>query len=194
LRLPRYPGGKPISWSGNPGDGKPLGIRSIDILVNNAGAITPPKDLVEKIDEEWNRDIDLNLKGTINCTKAVLSHMLARKNGKIINISSIGARKGMAHAVVYNAAKAGVVGFTQSLGVELAPSGINVNCIAPGLGFTNFGGGNAPPPSVKGAVDRIPIRRTTAPQDIANMVAFWLRMWPVMFRTDHRCGRRRSIV
>jgi NAD(P)-dependent dehydrogenase (short-subunit alcohol dehydrogenase family) len=144
----------------------------IDILVNNAGAITPPKDLVEKIDEEWNRDIDLNLKGTINCTKAVLNQMLARKNGKIINISSIGARKGMAHAVVYNAAKAGVVGFTQSLGVELAPSGINVNCIAPGLGFTNFGGGSAPPPSVKGAVDRIPIRRTTAPQDIANMVAF----------------------
>jgi NAD(P)-dependent dehydrogenase (short-subunit alcohol dehydrogenase family) len=145
----------------------------IDILVNNAGAITTPKNLTEKTEEEWNRDIDLNLKGTINCTTAVLPGMISNKNGKIINISSIGAKKGVAHAVVYNAAKAGIVGFTQSLAVEVAPMGINVNSVAPGIGLTNFGGGAPPPDMLKNALARIPVRRTTTPQDIANMVAFF---------------------
>ncbi len=144
----------------------------IDILVNNAGAITTPKNLVEKTEEEWNRDIDLNLKGTINCTTAVLSNMVSHKSGKIVNISSIGAKKGVAHAAVYNAAKAGIVGFTQSLAVELAPLGINVNSVAPGMGLTNFGGGAPPPDMLKNALARIPNRRTTTPQDIANMVAY----------------------
>jgi len=147
-------------------------FKRIDILVNNAGAITPPKNLVDKTEAEYSRDIDLNLKGTINCTKAVLPNMLANKSGKIISISSIGYQKGMAHAVTYNAAKAGVVGFTKALAVEVAPSGINVNSIAPGLGLTNFGGGAPPPDMVKAALARIPLRRTTQPQDIANAVAF----------------------
>ncbi len=144
----------------------------IDILVNNAGAITMPKNFAEKTDEEWNRDIDLNLRGTLNCTRAVVNSMLSNKTGKIINISSIGVKKGIAHAAAYNAAKAGVVGFTQALAVELAPSGINVNSIAPGMGLTNFGGGSPPPDMLKSALARIPNRRTTTPQDIANMVAF----------------------
>jgi 3-oxoacyl-[acyl-carrier protein] reductase len=147
-------------------------FKKIDILVNNAGAITTPKNLVDKTEAEYNRDIDLNLKGTVNCTKAVLDHMLANKSGKIINISSIGYKKGMAHATTYNAAKAGVVGFTQALAVELAPSGINVNSIAPGLGLTNFGGGAPPPDMLRAALARIPVKRTTQPGDIANAVAF----------------------
>jgi 3-oxoacyl-[acyl-carrier protein] reductase len=147
-------------------------FKRIDILVNNAGAITPPRPFADKTEAEFNRDIDLNLKGTINCTKAVLDNMLANKSGKIINISSIGYKKGMSHTAAYSAAKAGVVGFTQSLAVELAPSGINVNSIAPGLGLTNFGGGAPPPDMLKGALARIPVRRTTQPQDIANAVAF----------------------
>jgi 3-oxoacyl-[acyl-carrier protein] reductase len=147
-------------------------FKRIDILVNNAGAITPPKNFAEKTEAEINRDIDLNLKGTINCTKAFVSSMIANKSGKIINISSIGYKKGMSHTAAYSAAKAGVVGFTQSLAVELAPSGINVNSIAPGLGLTNFSGGAPPPDMLKGALARIPVRRTTLPQDIANAVAF----------------------
>ncbi len=147
-------------------------FKRIDILVNNAGAITPPKPFADKTEAEYSRDIDLNLKGTINCTKAVLNNMLANKSGKIINISSIGYRKGMAHATAYNAAKAGVVGFTQALAVEVAPSGINVNSIAPGLGLTNFGGGAPPPDMLQAALARIPVRRTTQPQDIANAVVF----------------------
>jgi len=147
-------------------------FKQVDILVNNAGAITQPKDFIEKTEADCNRDIDLNLKGTIYCTKAFLSKMLANKSGKIVNISSIGYKKGMAHATTYNAAKAGVVGFTQALSVELGPSGINVNSIAPGLGLTNFGGGAPPPEMLKMAIGRIPLRRTTTPQDIANAVAF----------------------
>jgi 3-oxoacyl-[acyl-carrier protein] reductase len=147
-------------------------FKRIDILVNNAGAITPLKPLAEKPDTEWNRDIDLNLRGTINCVKAVVGVMLANKSGKIINISSIGALKGTARAAVYNAAKAGILSLTKSLAAELGPSGINVNGVAPGMGLTNFGGGAPPPELLKAAMARIPVRRTTDPRDIANAVAF----------------------
>ena len=144
----------------------------IDILVNNAGAISGLKPFIEKTEDELDMDIDLNLRGTMNCTRAVLDQMISRKSGKIINISSIGAKKGKPRTVSYGAAKAGIIGFTQNLGVEVAGLGINVNCIAPGLGVTNFGGGSPPPDIMKKAMDTIPIRRTTTPQDIANAVAF----------------------
>ena len=133
----------------------------IDILVNNAGAITPLKPLVEKNEVEWNQDIDLNLKGTMNYTKAVLPQMILQKSGKIINISSIGAKKGKRNTVAYGAAKAGVIGFTQCLAVEVGPLGINVNAIAPGLADTNFGGGAPPPDILEKAKATIPIKRIT---------------------------------
>jgi NAD(P)-dependent dehydrogenase (short-subunit alcohol dehydrogenase family) len=144
----------------------------IDILVNNAGGMAGPKLFVEKTEEEYLGDIDLNLKGPINCTKAVINSMIANKYGKIINIASIGAKKGVAHAATYNAAKAGIVGFSNSIAIELAPLGINVNSIAPGMGLTNFGGGAPPPDLLKSTLERLPTHRTTTPQDIANAVAF----------------------
>jgi 3-oxoacyl-[acyl-carrier protein] reductase len=144
----------------------------IDILVNNAGGIKGPKLFAEQTEAEYLRDINLNLIGTINCTKAVLDGMLANKYGKIINIASIGAKKGVAHVATYNAAKAGIVGFTTSISIELAPMGINVNSVAPGMGLTNFGGGAPPPDMLKAALARVPTRRTTTPQDIGNAVAF----------------------
>ena len=147
-------------------------FEKIDILVNNAGAISELKPFVDKTEAEWDRDINLNLKGAMNCTKAVLGQMISHKSGKIINISSIGAKKGKPRTVSYGAAKAGIIGFTQNLGVEVAGLGINVNCIAPGLGVTNFGGGSPPPEILEKAMGIIPIKRTTTPQDIANVVAF----------------------
>ena len=147
-------------------------FKQIDILVNNAGAISSLKPFIEKTEEEWDRDINLNLKATMHCTKAVLGHMISRKSGKIINISSIGAKKGKPRTSSYGAAKAGVVGFTQGLAVEVAEKGINVNSIAPGLGLTNFAGGSPPPDLVAKAQASIPVRRTTTPQDIANVAAF----------------------
>ena len=78
----------------------------IDILVNNAGGIYSLKLFHEKTEAEIDNEINLNYRGAMNCVRAVMGHMMARKSGKIVNIASIGATKGMAHTVVYNSAKA----------------------------------------------------------------------------------------
>jgi NAD(P)-dependent dehydrogenase (short-subunit alcohol dehydrogenase family) len=98
--------------------------------------------------------------------------MIARKSGKIINISSIGGSHGVANTAGYGSAKSGIIGFTRNLGVEVAPSGINVNCVAPGMALTNFGGGAPPPDLLEKAKATIPTRRITDPLDIANAVVF----------------------
>ena len=147
-------------------------FKVIDILVNNAGAISSVSHFIEKTEAEWYRDIELNLKGAMNCTYAILPQMISRGSGKIVNISSIGATIGIPGTAGYGSAKAGIIGFTKNLGVEVAPSGINVNSVAPGVALTNFGGG-APPPNLEAeASAKIPTRRMTEPQDIANLVVF----------------------
>ncbi|MDD5702639.1 MAG: SDR family NAD(P)-dependent oxidoreductase [Dehalococcoidales bacterium] len=147
-------------------------FKKIDILVNIAGATTPPKLFIDKTEAEWDQDINLNLRGVLNCVRAVLPYMLSRKSGKIINIASVNVKKGFPTTSVYAAAKAGVVGFTQVLANEVAGSGINVNCIAPGLGLTNFIKGDGPPGGIESIIACIPNKRATTPQDIANTVAF----------------------
>ncbi len=151
----------------------------IDILVNDAGAATPPKPFVEKTEAEWEPDININLKGVLICTRAVLPQMLERKSGKIINISSGVGRYGMANSAVYSAAKGGVVAFTRSLAKEVIGSGVYVNSISPGLGDTNFlrtsgilKTAETPPEFLKHVSADIPVGRMTTPQDIGNMVAF----------------------
>lgn len=151
----------------------------IDILVNDAGMATPPKPFAEKTEEEWEPDININLKGVMICTKAVVSQMLERKSGKIINISSGVGRYGMANSAVYSAAKGGVVAFTRSLAKEVISSGVYVNSVSPGLGDTNFLRASnvlktveTPPEFLKHASANIPVGRMTTPQDIGNMVAF----------------------
>ncbi len=103
----------------------------LDILVNNAGDV---KDalLVKMTDEAWDFVVDLNLKASFFCARAAAPHMIERGYGKILNFSSM-AYKGNIGQVNYTAAKAGVVGMTHALGLELARYSINVNCIAPGL-------------------------------------------------------------
>ena len=147
-------------------------FKAIDILVNNAGAISPFTRFIDKTQAEWYRDIELNLKGTMNCTYAVLPQMMARGSGKIVNISSIGGTLGKPRTVAYGAAKAGVIGFTKNLGVEVASSGVNVNCVAPGMGLTNFGGGAPPPELLEKALATIPTGKINEPEDIANAVVF----------------------
>lgn len=144
----------------------------IDILVNNAGAGTPPKPFVDSTEEEWDANIDLNLKGMLRCTKAVLGHMIQRKTGKIINISSFGARTGGEHVTVYAAAKAGVISFTRGLAIEVAPLGISVNGVAPGVGLTNFIR-DAPKGILDELIQKTPARRTTTPEDIAMAVTYF---------------------
>jgi 3-oxoacyl-[acyl-carrier protein] reductase len=143
----------------------------IDILVNNAGAATPPKPFIEMTEADWDADININLKGVLNCTRAVLNQMISRQSGKIINISSCCARIGGAMNSVYCAAKAGIMVFTKGIAAEVAPSGINVNAIAPGPGNTGFAL-HAPPEFLEKITAMIPLGRSTTPQDIGNMVAF----------------------
>jgi NAD(P)-dependent dehydrogenase (short-subunit alcohol dehydrogenase family) len=144
----------------------------IEILVNNAGAGSHPKPFLEKTENEWDADININLKSVLICTKAVLPNMISNKQGKIINISSIGARIGGPLGATYNSAKAGVICFTKSIAAGVGPSGINVNVITPGLVLTNFGTSSLPPGTVEKVKATVPLRRITTTQDVANLVAF----------------------
>src|SRR4030042_947258 len=143
----------------------------IDILVNNAGSASPNKPFWEKSEADYDWDININLRGTMNCTKAVISQMMERKSGKIINISSVAARLGAPNSSSYAAAKAGVIGLTKSLALETSHLGINTNCIAPGLGLTNFVR-NDPPEFLQELASKMPTRRLNTPEDIANITAF----------------------
>ena len=104
----------------------------VDILINNAG-ISQQKMLCDVSQEEWDRMFDVNVKGMFNTAKEVLAHMVHKKRGKIINISSIWGLVGASCEVPYSASKAAIIGFTKALAKELGPSGICVNCIAPGV-------------------------------------------------------------
>lgn len=143
----------------------------IDILVNNAGAGTPPKSFLETTESDWDRDININLKGVLICTRAVLDQMIARGSGKIINVTSHCARTGGAAVAVYSAAKAGVVAFTKGLASEMAPLGITVNSVAPGLGYTQFVA-SATKEMLNSFLEKVPSGKPTTPDDMGNAVAF----------------------
>lgn len=107
----------------------------IDILINNAGAgwckkVRPFKDTPQ---EDWEWILDLNIRGTLYCTHAVLEHMTDKKYGKIINVTSIAAKVGIPKLAVYSASKGAIVSFSKALAMELGSYNINVNCISPGL-------------------------------------------------------------
>lgn len=142
----------------------------IDILVNNAG-IYPQKPFLEMTMEEWNKVLSVNLNGVFHCTKAVIPTMVEQKYGKIVNIASIaGAVVGYMNLAHYSASKAGVVGFTKSLALEMAQYGININAIAPGP--IDVGAIPADSEMLQQIIRTIPIGRMGLPIDIANLVVF----------------------
>lgn len=143
---------------------------SLDILVNNAGIAF--QGLTTETDEiDFDRIIDVNLKGVFNCCKSVIPSMVSRQSGKIINISSMWGQVGASCEVAYSAAKAGVIGLTKALAKELAPSGITVNAIAPGLIETSMNS-NFTVEELTEFVNEIPLGRMGSADEVAAAIEF----------------------
>ena len=145
-------------------------LGSIDILVNNAG-ITKDTLLMRMKEEDFDKVIEVNLKGVFNCTKNIVPIMMKQRSGRIINISSIVGLSGNAGQSNYAAAKAGIIGFTKSVAKEIATRGITVNAVAPGFISTDMT--DVLSDKVKEEIKKnIPLRRIGEGKDIANTVAF----------------------
>ena len=145
-------------------------LAKIDILVNNAG-ITRDKLILRMTEEDWDVVLGVNLKGTFNCTKAVVRHMAKQRSGKIVNIASVVGEMGNAGQANYSASKAGVIGLTKTIAREYAQRGINVNAIAPGYIETPMT--EALPEKAKEELRRlIPMERLGKPEDVAEAVLF----------------------
>lgn len=143
---------------------------TVDVLINNAGVAF--NGLITDTDEhDADRIFDINLKGVFNCCKSVTPVMVNQKSGKIINISSMWGQVGASCEVAYSAAKAGVIGLTKALAKELAPSGITVNCIAPGLIDTSMNS-NISVEDLNAFVEEIPLGRMGTAEDIAETALF----------------------
>lgn len=142
----------------------------IDILVNNAGIVRDSLALRMNI-EQWDQVIDVNLKGTFLCSKAVIKGMIKKRWGRIINISSIVGEMGNIGQINYSASKAGVIGLTKTLAREVASRSVTVNAIAPGYIETEMT--NALPDKAKDAlIQMIPFARLGTIDDVANVVLF----------------------
>ncbi|MDR0751122.1 MAG: 3-oxoacyl-ACP reductase FabG [Christensenellaceae bacterium] len=142
----------------------------IDIIINNAG-VSLLGLLTDHTCEEIQHILDTNLTGLINLTQKVVKPMVSAKKGKIINISSIWGLVGASCEAVYSASKAGIIGFTKALAKELGPSGITVNCVAPGFIKTRMNS-EIDENARSTIIENTPLRREGVPKDIANMVYF----------------------
>jgi 3-oxoacyl-[acyl-carrier protein] reductase len=142
----------------------------VDVLINNAG-ITRDATLLKMTPEQWNQVIGVNLTGVFNCTKAVAPHMVERGNGRIINASSLVGLTGNFGQTNYAAAKAGLIGMTQTWARELGPKGITVNAVAPGFIATEMVK-KMPEKVLQTMRERTPMRRLGEPRDIANAYLF----------------------
>ena len=143
----------------------------IDVLVNNAGLGGKAAPLWEQTDEDWQRIIAVNMTGVFNCCRAVIAHMRARKYGRIVSIASIAGKEGNPNMTGYSATKAAVIGFTKSLAKEVALDGICVNSVAPAVIRTKILD-QLTPAQVDYMTERIPMRRTGTPEEIAAVVHF----------------------
>ena len=143
---------------------------TIDILVNNAG-ITKDNLLMRISEEDFDKVIEVNLKSVFNLTKAVIRPMMKQRSGSIINMSSVVGIKGNAGQTNYAASKAGIVGFSKSVALELGSRNIRSNVIAPGFIETEMTG-KLDEATVQGWRDAIPLKRGGSPEDIANACVF----------------------
>jgi len=142
----------------------------IDILVNNSG-ITRDKTLRKMTKEDWDQVITVDLTSVFNCSKQVLSHMLDRKSGRIVSISSFVGQAGNLGQTNYAAAKAGIIGFTKTLALETARSGITVNVVCPGFTESDMLM-NVPENIRQRIIDKIPMARFGKVEEVAACVRF----------------------
>jgi 3-oxoacyl-[acyl-carrier protein] reductase len=145
----------------------------VDILVNNAGSLIGRQSVVEMTEERWNEVITLNLTSAVVCSQAVVPAMISRRSGAIINVVSIAGRTGGGPgAGAYAAAKAGLIAFTKSTARELAPHGIRVNAISPGVIDTPFHEAFSTPEMLRSFVAQIPLGRLGRADECAKVIAF----------------------
>lgn len=151
----------------------------VDILVNNAGgSLNTPHSIENTSANDWNRVLSVNLTGPFFCCKAVLPHMMEKKSGKIVNVSSLAARKGSPiTGPAYPSAKAGLIGLTKHLALHMGPYGININAVAPAFvltepRFKRDVWDSLPPEKREIIVKTIPLGRPSQPEEIANVIVF----------------------
>jgi 3-oxoacyl-[acyl-carrier protein] reductase len=143
---------------------------SVDVLVNNAG-ITLDARLQKMTDEQFDRVIDVNLKGVYNCAKAVLETMIGQGGGVILNASSVVGIYGNFGQTNYAASKFGVIGFVKTWAREVGPKGIRCNAVAPGFITTSILE-TIPDEVMRKIADRVPLKRLGRPEEVANVYAF----------------------
>ena len=145
----------------------------IDVLVNNAG-ITQPLKFMEIAPENYDAVLDVNLRGTLYMSQAVVPAMRGQGSGSIVNLSSVSAQRGggIFGGPHYSAAKAGILGLTKAMARELAPSGIRVNAICPGFIATDITAGKLTPEMNRAILDGIPLGRAGEASDVAGCALF----------------------
>lgn len=142
----------------------------IDVLVNNAG-IAQIKLFTDITDEDYDRMFDCNVRSMFNCCQIVLPDMIHKKNGRIINVSSMWGITGASCEVLYSASKSAVIGFTKALAREVAPSGITVNAVAPGVIDTPMNSG-FDKETMEALIQETPVGRLGTPEDVARAILF----------------------
>lgn len=145
----------------------------IDILVNNAGSLIERLKILELSDERWDEVMNLNLKSAFLCSKAVAETMVNRKSGSIVNVSSIAGRNGGAlGSIHYSTAKGGIITFTKGLAKELAPHGVRVNAVSPGVIATPYHEQFSSADMMKAYIGMIPLGRIGQPEEVASVICF----------------------
>lgn len=152
-----------------------------DIVVNSAGVVGPNKPTWEVSDDEWRTTMAVNLDGVFQVCRAVVPAMVERGWGRIVNIASIAGKEGNPNLAAYSASKAAVIGFTKSLGKELATTGVLVNSIAPAVIATPMNSDTAPE-VLQYMIAKIPMARTGSAEEVAALV-LWLSSAECSFST-----------